>query len=403
MAQRPRTQPRHRPIAADEVVEFVDDDSEQEPFPAGQLEQIHDAYLAASDWTTEVILSQLHRGNIDMRPSFQRRDAWRIGRKSLFIESVLLGFPIPQIVLAQAEGTRGSFIVLDGKQRLLALMQFAGVAEGDNNAFALRGLRVRADLNGSTFREIKESGARDLAQFYNHTIRTVVIRNWPSHDFLHELFLRLNTGSVQLSTQELRQAMFPGPFLEFLEDWTTKSKPLQALLRLKGPDFRMRDVEIAVRFLAFQTMASKYRGNLREFLDTACRTLNANWDQLEKTIHRLLDEFEEGLTTAAVVFGQDTVARKWQGHSYQSRFNRAVFDVQLYYFADQEIREASRKRASEVEAAFRKLCETDQSFVTSVEATTKSISATQDRFLLWGRTLRRATGVDFGFPQIAGD
>ena len=86
------------------------------------------AVVTASDWTTETILSQLRQGNIDLTPSFQRREAWRNDRKSRYIESLFLGLPVPQIVLAERKGRRGSYIVIDGKQRLLSIRSF-GVEE----------------------------------------------------------------------------------------------------------------------------------------------------------------------------------------------------------------------------------------------------------------------------------
>jgi hypothetical protein len=188
---------------------------EEEPAPKLDAALVSQAVVAATDWTTETLINQLRRGNIALNPRFQRRDAWAKDRKSRFVESLILGLPIPQVVLAERPGQKGTYIVLDGKQRLLSMMQFVGIA-GDtskNNKFALESLEVRDDLNGKTYAEIEGdlSLRQTLNAFHNQTIRSVVIRNWPNMEFLHMVFLRLNTGSVTLSPQELRQAMFPGP------------------------------------------------------------------------------------------------------------------------------------------------------------------------------------------------
>ena len=79
----------------------------------------YDAVVTATDWTVETLISQLNKRNIKLDPSFQRRDAWTIRRKSEFIESLFLGLPVPQVVLAESKEKKGSYIVLDGKQRLL--------------------------------------------------------------------------------------------------------------------------------------------------------------------------------------------------------------------------------------------------------------------------------------------
>src|SRR5882762_5674987 len=143
------------------------------------------AVVSGTDWTTETIVSQLKRRNIQLDPRFQRRDAWKKDRKSRFIESLIVGLPIPQIVLAESKRDRGKFIVLDGKQRLLAILQFWGLAEGDNNSYALSALTLRSDLKGKTFTELKNEGKYE-AEFNalcNQPIRTVVIRNWKDTNF----------------------------------------------------------------------------------------------------------------------------------------------------------------------------------------------------------------------------
>src|SRR6478735_6597778 len=110
-------------------IEFDDETDDQdvaEQLPVGSVA----AVVSGTDWTTETIVSQLKRGNIQLNPRFQRRDAWKLDRKSRFIESLIVGLPIPQIVLAESKSERGKFIVLDGKQRLLSIVQYWGLGSG---------------------------------------------------------------------------------------------------------------------------------------------------------------------------------------------------------------------------------------------------------------------------------
>ena len=107
------------------------------------LGKLNEAVVAATDWTTETLLRELERQNIQLDPKFQRRDAWRAARKSRFIESVILGLPIPQLVLAENRLQKGSYIVIDGKQRLLTLRQFAArVDDPSIRPLKLEGLQV---------------------------------------------------------------------------------------------------------------------------------------------------------------------------------------------------------------------------------------------------------------------
>src|SRR5437764_14562782 len=148
------------PMAKDarEVLEFdteVDEQDVAEQLGPGATA----AVVSGTDWTTETIVSQLKRKNIQLDPRFQRRDAWKKDRKSRFIESLIVGLPIPQIVLAESKQDRGKFIVLDGKQRLLAILQFWGLGEGENNAYTLSGLTLRGDLKKKSFVDLSTNAA----------------------------------------------------------------------------------------------------------------------------------------------------------------------------------------------------------------------------------------------------
>lgn len=387
------------------LVDFVEEAEDEEGIEPIPLEDIREAVVYSSDWTTETILAQLRRQNIQINPSFQRRDAWTRRRKSRFVESLILGLPVPQIVLAERREQKGQYIVLDGKQRLLTLLQFTGSApESRFNSFALQGLDVRGDLNGAGFDDLSQDLilGSDYDALMNQTVRAVVIRNWPSLDFLHLVFVRLNSEHVSLSPQELRQALFPGPFVEFVDSRAADSDPLRILLKLTEPDFRMRDVEIVVRFLGFSYFLPEYTGNLKRFLDTTCERLNRLWHDREEDIRDRIDALDGAMTATIAIFGEDGAARKWVGDRFEGRLNRAILDVMAFYLAEPRIREAALGARAEVKAAFQELC-LDEDFRSAIETTTKSMGATRTRFLRWGQALRETVALDFRVPYEGDD
>ncbi|MFE2192079.1 DUF262 domain-containing protein [Streptomyces olivaceus] len=395
-------------MASADALEWDDLDGEEDDAGTGvSSDDVTRAVVTDTDWTAETILSQLRRGNIQLNPRFQRRDAWSKPRKSRFIESLVLGLPIPQIVLAEDKNRRGKFIVLDGKQRLLALRQFAAgssfSAEGEEDfkGFSLSGLEVREDLRLATLRKMEKEDKYldDLNAFLNETIRTVVVRRWPNEEFLNLVFLRLNTGSVKLSPQELRQALHPGPFTDYLDDAASESTWLRTALRNDKPDFRMRDVEILLRYFGFQYLIEDYTGNLKKFLDDTVNHLNADWENEEESIKQVGLECDSAIETTFAIFGDDAFFR-WSNGRYEGRFNRAVFDIMTYYFADPEIREATVGREEAVESAFRNLCEKNTRFVESIQTTTKTVSATHRRLSLWGRELADALDIELQIPIL---
>jgi Protein of unknown function DUF262 len=389
----------------DEEDLFEDEPGEEseDDLPDGDSRAFEQTAVYSSDWTAETILNQLRRGNIELNPSFQRREAWRAERKSSFIESLFLGLPIPQIVLAERKDRRGAYIVIDGKQRLLALRRFSPEPTDSTEPLRLRGLDVRTDLNGKTLGDIEADAALsdDLSFFENQTIRTVVVRGWPDDDFLFRVFLRLNQTSVKLSPQELRQALIPGPFVSFADDRSANSAAIQSALGLKEPDFRMRDVEILVRFFGFARFLNRYDGNLKAFLDLTCHELNAAWPREHDAIGNAADACDSAIRATEAVFGANAF-RRWNGQRYEGRFNRAVFDVMVYYFTDPDLAMIAAENSDAVQGAYKTLSETDRRFVDAVQSTTKTIEATQLRLEHWGRTLMGVVGVTLPIPELDG-
>lgn len=360
--------------------------------------------VTGTDWTTETVLIQLAKGNIELNPRFQRRDAWERKRKSLFIESLILGLPVPQIVLAERKDARGKYIVLDGKQRLLCLRQF--VAASDDQVFKqfkLGGLEIRPDLDGRSFSELKEDlhFRDDLAAFENQPIRTVVVRNWKSESLLFHIFLRLNRGSKPLSPQELRQALHPGPFLDFADEFSVSSRAIREILGISEPDFRMRDVELIIRYFSFRHRLQDYRGNLKDFLDKSCVEFNQNWDEIQSQFITEIADLESAHLLTKKVFGLKFNYSKWSGGKYERRFNRAVFDIILAAFTDPIIKKAIELEPDLLDPAYRLLCETDSKFIESIERTTKSITATRYRFGAFYECLSRIYQVSFSPPEVA--
>lgn len=364
----------------------------------------NEAVLFSSDWTTETILNQLLKGNIDINPEFQRRDAWDTIKKSRFIESIILGLPIPQLVLSEKTGQRGNYIVLDGKQRLTTLLKFLGKGVGRDNGFKLTGLQILKPLNGQSYENLLNDiqHADNLNQFQNHTIRSVVIRNAPDVDFLNLVFIRLNTGSVQLSPQELRQALFPGPFVRFAEEFTNSSAPIKKLLNNSEPDFRMRDIELFVRFMGMNLFLDNYQGDMKKFLDYTCDTLNKKWIDHEAEIKEISVEFDNAIAHGYQIFDK-YFSRQMKGDKYEKSLNRAVLDSMLMYFSDKDIRELSLAKKAAIVAKFKELCSYNRDFQDAISLSTKSMKSTFNRLNIWGRVLKDILNMDIALPMYLED
>ncbi len=392
-------------VSFEEEDEALDYELESNGNPKSVLDEISEIIVAGNDWTTATILAQLLSDNIQLNPRFQRRDAWDITRKSRFIESIFLGFPIPDIVLASQYKKRGKFVVLDGKQRLLTILQFYGKTETPNDSFALKNLEFRPDLNGCTHEDLKSDLLHSsvLDELDNQTLRTTLIRNWHTESLLYKIFLRLNVENTPLSPQELRQALHPGDFINFLDDESIKNQALRKILKSQNPDPRMRDVEFLLRYVGFHHFLSDYRGNLKMFLDMTCKKLNKDWKEKETEVRYTVSQFEKAVQTTTTIFGEENIFRVWlsSSNTYRGKFNRAILDVMVFYFSDPVIREAAEKNPAAVEKAFKELCSLSNSeFREAVEKSTTSIGATHTRLSLWGKALLKVLDVKFNVPEL---
>lgn len=361
-------------------IELFDDENEED-LSNTDVKRFEEAVIWGTDWTAETIITQLEKGNIDLKPKFQRRDAWSVTEKSRLIESLMLGIPVPPIILAERKDKKGKYIVIDGKQRLLSLRQFTTKDE-EFKSYKLKGLNLLEELNGKNFDSLDDDVELSTykTQFENQTLRTIVIKNWPDENFLFTIFLRLNTGSKKLSPQELRQALHPGEFLDFLDEESGGSLQLLKILNNKEPDSRMRDVELALRYYAFKYCITEYKGNLKEFLDLTCKVLNEKWNHNEVEIKESFKDMEEAIIFTTDIFGDKEAFSRFINGKYNNKFNRALFEVFTYYFSIEKVRIELGNKKEEFKKSFETLSINDNKFNDSIASTTKEIGRVEYRF-----------------------
>lgn len=343
------------------------------------------------DWTIDTIISQIEQKNIDLNPKFQRRNAWDDARRSMLIESLIAGLPVPEIVLAEDPKKRKAFIVIDGKQRLLTIAGFVDPTVGYWKKAELKKLKLRKELNTKTYEQLKSdiTLADELREFLNADVRCTIISNFKSDDALYDIFYRLNTGSVPLSTQELRQVLHKGPFADYLVEITNTLQPLHHVLGTSGPDNRLKDVEILLRFIAIVLFGNQYEGNLKKFLDRAMELVTADWINAKPKVEAVYKDMNRAISNLEKVLGIGLVGRKFVDGAWESRFNRVLFEVEAFYFRlipDSKIAAGKKKFV----AGLRKLF-ADPEFRASVEATTK----TNDRYELRFRRFQKLVNESF--------
>lgn len=382
--------------------EFEAPQESDEDFGREMLEAMDRIAIAPSDWTVESLVSQIQRRTFDFTPPYQRRMAWRPDRQSRLIESLILGVPIPPILLA-AQG-RERFHIIDGKQRLLAIASFMAPEAISSEPLILTSLPILSELKGLTYSDFINEAQFDFARrrLETATIRTDVVRNWQENpNALFFMFHRINSETVKLSPQELRSSLNPGPFLAVLDEFSNDTSIFEDVYGFTRPDFRMRDIEIVLRFIAFNMFLSEYRGNMKEWLDAVTKDLNRRIEALTPTVRALLADFELAHRAALLIYG-DNAFKRWDARNnrYIGQRNRALSDCQLYYLKHPETRDFLQTNSNVEIDTLKALCDNSQ-FIQSITSTTKSIENTHLRLEMWGNELRRRGAPVHQVPTLA--
>lgn len=309
-------------------------------------------------------------------PDFQRKykwdkDGW--GRASKFIESCLMRIPLPSCYFA--ENDQRAHLVIDGVQRITTIIRFM------NNDFALEGMTAFPELEGKKFSELGPLAA----DFESTTIRCIVLRNENPKELIAEIFSRLNKGAVELSDQEIRHALFAGPFDELLGELSKIPAIKNFKLGKAGesPKDSRESEELVLRYFAFKETGGEYTDNLTKFLDKYMEK-SMNFDSMR--INDLRDNFKNSLNACQIIFEDDEIFsdisrdRKRQGVVY--------YDLLMGSLGD--IPEATlRAKRNEIRRAFINLCKSPDFRKLTAGGLQRKTSIAR-RNALWGTKLSNA-------------
>lgn len=219
-------------------------------------------------------------GTLHLQPKYQRGFVWPMQARVSLMETILLGFPIPEIYLAVETGPDGvdTTSVVDGQQRLTSLLNFV------NDEYRLEGLEsesMNALYAGKLFSELDD---QTKTEFWTYRFPIRRLTN-VSDDFVREVFARVNRVNMVLTEQEVRNAMLPGPFYDFLKDCAThqlaiRSGVFSAQRKLRGGDLEFfaevfatcifgisnKKSELDDRYNSISADFDKYSGAANDFI-----------------------------------------------------------------------------------------------------------------------------------------
>lgn len=241
-----------------------------------------------TDFTIRVLYDKWRAGQLII-PDFQRRYVWSLPQASRFIESFLLGLPIPQVFLYR-ERSSPKMIVVDGQQRLSTIAKFYDGRFDENRKFRLRG--VSDHWNNKSYEDLSED---DRYHLDDCTLRSIVIQQLLPNDntSMYRIFERLNTGGTQLNAMEIRKALYFGSGYDLL-DRLNEDENWRKLIGMPTPDNRLRDVEIILRILALARRQDEYSSSMKKFITDYMEFLSK---EDEDSLNLIEQRFKEACQT----------------------------------------------------------------------------------------------------------
>ena len=300
---------------SDEDLDLGEDESDEEPsFPPAERKVVTQPY----DLSIQTLLEQWE-SELLILPEIQRQYVWDNGRASRLIESLLLNIPVPILYFAETKDAK--YEIIDGHQRVRSIVRFL------HNELPLSGLKVLTEYRGKRFRQLPEREQRFLRM---RTLRAVIISHESHPSMKFEIFERLNSGSITLNAQELRNSLYRGDFNKLLHE-LAKDRVLREIVGTKQPRNRMVDEELILRFFALRDGLDVYKTPLKRFLNDYMETVRDPEEAMVVTLRTL---FEATVRRVRSFIGAHAFRiTDAHGDPLERAVNRALFDSQMLAFS----------------------------------------------------------------------
>ena len=335
----------------------VDDDASTDDTVAIES---YDITSFGADYDVEGLVKRLNRNDIFI-PPFQRDYVWNMNEASRFIESLLLGLPVPGIFLAREQETN-KLLVIDGQQRLKTLQFFYNgyfnPKKEDKSQKVFTLTRVQPKFDQLRYDTLEE---KDRLRLNDSIIHATIVKQESPDDndtSIYYIFERLNNGGQKLTPQEIRVAIYHGRLLKSIKQWNA-FPAWRTLYGKQSP--RLKDQELILRFLAFYENAKGYNRPMSEFINRfAMKYRNAEMRSLE---------LWGNLFKSAITLLSDAVGKT--AFRPESTINAAIFDSVMVGLCSR-MKSGPIKDTASVKAAYSDLLSKSE-FMASVSRSTADV------------------------------
>ena len=220
------------------------------------------------DYSIDFLVQQFRNDEFYIPDEYQRKYIWEVANKTRFIESILLGLPIPFMFFSDTDDGRCE--IIDGAQRTQTLVEFM------DNELKLFNLKKLFSLNGFAYSDLPEYFKR---KFNKKTMRIIVLSDETTIEIRQEIFNRINTTGIRARPSEIRRGSYAGPFMDFLKECTENPVFLRVCPVSKISKKRYEDLELVLRFFAFLNNYKSFVHRVDDFLDDYVESIQGDFDK----------------------------------------------------------------------------------------------------------------------------
>lgn len=337
-----------------------------------------DISIVTNQMAMDGLVRRFLQGSIVLNPDFQRNEVWDMKKRSQLIESLMLKIPLPMFYVQSDED--GILTVVDGLQRLSTIRDFVlgedylNMKKDDGTrreelrgmGFKLKGLEFWSEYEGKQFYQLPPKLQNRILEAQ---VQVTVIHPTTPEVVRRNIFKRINTGGIQLNSQEIRNAIYAGPATNLLNELSN----IGSFNKVMGNSvnrLRMQDKELILRFLSF--LIRDYKEYTRTvtadmWLGDTMIILNAmqdlsqidyrrlsNWRSKEPikvrtmTKDRILQYFDKAMKRNYEIFGEHAFRKSFAGQT-KSPINRSLFETWAFImgrYTDKEFERLMENRSA---------------------------------------------------------
>ena len=284
--------------------------------------------ITMKSYTIDLLCRRIKNKEIELDSSFQRKSGlWSDIQKSQLIESLLLRIPLPAFYFDAT--SEDKWLIIDGLQRTSVFKEF--ILE---KKFKLKGLEFFTELNNCTFDSLPRTFQRRIEETQ---INVYLVNPGTPENVKFNIFKRINTGGLALTTQEIRNALYQGSATSFLSECANLSIFKEATGYSIKSD-RMLDKEFILRYIAFSCLdTASYNGVVDDFLNDAMKYIN---NASPDTLLNIKTQFVRSMKINEQIFGRHAF-RKMSYDGRRRPINKVLFELwssQLGKLTDKDIK-----------------------------------------------------------------